>query len=202
MTRIEADPEEYLAQEQVDLSTAPVLAGNMIGARHVVMRVFAVWNGSSYSVLPGGLTRVSQEDRSLVVSMQLGGGSKDTWVLSAEDEEESVTVRAPETPTIAPRSSGELPSRVADNLFWLGRYAERVESGVRLVRVLFPGLSGEADLGGSASIDTIVHLLNGLQAICRRGSPADRWRCGVGICKGCSARWCSTRHARPASDGI
>ena len=162
VTRIAADPEEYLAQEQVDLSTAPVRTGDVIGARHVVMRVFAAWNGSSYSVLPGGLTRVSQEDRSLVVSMQLGGGSKDTWVLSAEDEEASVTARATEAPAMAPRSSGELPSRVADNLFWLGRYAERVESGVRLVRVLFPGLSGEADLGGSASIDTIVHLLHGL----------------------------------------
>jgi uncharacterized circularly permuted ATP-grasp superfamily protein/uncharacterized alpha-E superfamily protein len=158
--RIAAHPEQFLAQEQVDLSTAPVRVDQVIAARHIVLRVFAVWDGSSYAVLPGGLTRVSRQDRSLVVSMQLGGGSKDTWVLSSAHEEVPYA-RAPET-AVTPRSSAELPSRVADNLFWLGRYAERVESSVRLVRVLLPGLSGEADLGRGASIETVVHLLDGL----------------------------------------
>ena len=161
--RIEAQPEQFLAQEQVDLSTAPVRAEQVIAARHVVLRVFAVWDGSSYTVMPGGLTRVSQEDSSLVVSMQLGGGSKDTWVLGAQKEEEHTPApRTDEPAATAPRSSADLPSRVADNLFWLGRYTERVESGVRLVRVLLPGLSGEADFGRSASIDTVVHLLGGM----------------------------------------
>ena len=158
--RIEAHPEQFLAQEQVDLSTAPVRAEQVIAARHVVLRVFAVWDGSSYTVLPGGLTRVSQQDQSLVVSMQLGGGSKDTWVLNAQREE--VAYQRNADPLVTPRSSAELPSRMADNLFWLGRYAERVESSVRLVRVLLPGLSGEADFGRGASIDTVVHLLGGL----------------------------------------
>ncbi len=160
--RIEAQPEQFLAQEQVDLSTAPVRAEQVIAARHIVLRVFAVWDGLSYTVMPGGLTRVSQEDSSLVVSMQLGGGSKDTWVLGAQKEETSAASRAAEPVVTAPRSSAELPSRVADNLFWLGRYTERVESGVRLVRVLLPGLSGEADFGRSASIETAVHLLGGM----------------------------------------
>jgi uncharacterized alpha-E superfamily protein len=160
--RIEERPEQFLAQEQVDLSTAPVRAEQVIAARHIVLRVFAVWDGSSYTVLPGGLTRVSQEDSSLVVSMQLGGGSKDTWVLGAQREEISAATGAPEPVGTAPRSSAELPSRVADNLFWLGRYTERVESGVRLVRVLLPGLSGEADFGRSASIETVVHVLGGM----------------------------------------
>ncbi len=160
--RIEAQPEQFLAQEQVELSTAPVRAEQVIAARHIVMRVYAVWDGSSYTVMPGGLTRVSQEDRSLVVSMQLGGGSKDTWVLGAQKEEASAGAHTSEAAVTAPRSSAELPSRVADNLFWLGRYTERVESGVRLVRVLLPGLSGEADFGRSASIETVVHLLGGM----------------------------------------
>ena len=60
------------------LPFAPKLASP---PRHVVLRVFAAWDGTSYTVMPGGLTRVSTEDSSLVVSMQLGGGSKDTWVL-------------------------------------------------------------------------------------------------------------------------
>jgi len=158
--RIEAHPEQFLAQEQVALSTAPVRVEEVIAARHVVLRVFAIWDGSSYSVLPGGLTRVSQQDQSLVVSMQLGGGSKDTWVLNSHEAE--VTYSRGAEPVVTARSSAELPSRVADNLFWLGRYAERVESGVRFVRVLLPGLSGEADLARGASIETVVHLLGGM----------------------------------------
>ena len=159
--RIAARPERFVAQEQVKLSTAPVRTEAGLAARHVVLRVFAAWDGSGYTVMPGGLTRVSTSDQSLVVSMQLGGGSKDTWVLGASREEHAVA-RPAAPPLGAPRSSGELPSRVADNLFWLGRYAERVEAGVRLVRALMPGLSGEEDFGRSASIETIVHMLSGL----------------------------------------
>lgn len=162
--RIDAQPEQFVAQEQVDLSTAPVRTDHGFASRHVVLRVFAFWDGTSYTVLPGGLTRVSTEDRSLVVSMQLGGGSKDTWVLGARTETPNQP-RTSQPVRQAPRSSAELPSRVADNLFWLGRYAERVESGVRLVRALLPALSGEADFGRSASLDTIVHLLSGLGSL-------------------------------------
>jgi len=158
--RIEAHPEDYVAQEQVSLSTAPVRTAHGVTARHVVLRVFAAWNGTSYAVMPGGLTRVSTEDRSLVVSMQLGGGSKDTWVLSTSEEPPAGRLR--DSQTFSPRSSGELPSRVSDNLFWLGRYAERIEGGVRLVRALLPALSGEEDFGRTASLGNIVHLLSGM----------------------------------------
>lgn len=159
--RIQAEPEQFVAQEQVALSTAPVRTDHGLAARHVAVRVFAAWNGDSYAVMPGGLTRVSTEDRSLVVSMQLGGGSKDTWVLTA-GEEAATAARAGHIQIGEPRSSGELPSRVSDNLFWLGRYAERVEAGVRMVRALLPGLSGEEDFGRTASLDTVVHLLCGM----------------------------------------
>ena len=84
--RIEAAPERYVAQEQVALSTAPVYTEEGLTARHVVLRVFAAWDGSSYTVLPGGLTRVSREARSPAVSLHNGGGTKDTWGLGAEGE--------------------------------------------------------------------------------------------------------------------
>jgi uncharacterized alpha-E superfamily protein len=168
-SRIEANPELYVAQEQVALSTAPVRTEHGLSSRHIVLRVFAAWNGESYTVLPGGLTRVSTEDRSLVVSMQLGGGSKDTWVLAApgspHETQLSHHVASENTLSLgilAPRSSGELPSRVADNLFWLGRYAERVEATARLARALLPGLSGEEDYGRSATLETITRILAGL----------------------------------------
>ena len=162
--RIESEPEHYVAQEQVALSTAPVWTSQGIVPRHVVLRMFAAWDGSSYTILPGGLTRVSTEDSSLVVSMQLGGGSKDTWV-QRSGRESSPQSHVLQVAVDRPRSPGELPSRTADNLFWLGRYAERVEAGARLVRSLLPGLSGEQDFGNSASLDTLAHLMAGLDLV-------------------------------------
>jgi uncharacterized circularly permuted ATP-grasp superfamily protein/uncharacterized alpha-E superfamily protein len=162
--RIQASPGQWVAQEQVRLSTAPVRTEDGFTPRHVVLRVFAAWDGHGWSVLPGGLTRVSTADSSLVVSMQLGGGSKDTWVLANSQAPGDGESRRAENPGIAgiALGTGNLPSRVADNLFWLGRYAERVEQSVRLVRALIPGLSSEEDFGRAASVEIAVHLLQAL----------------------------------------
>jgi uncharacterized alpha-E superfamily protein len=159
--RIEAQPEEFVAQERVELSTVPVRTETGLAPRHMVLRVYAAWNGQSYTVLPGGLTRVSTQESSLVVSMHLGGGSKDTWVLS--DTAEAVSARRQSSVRISAKLPGEdLPSRVADNLFWLGRYAERVEARVRFVRALWPALSSEEDFGRAVSLETAIRVLAGL----------------------------------------
>jgi uncharacterized circularly permuted ATP-grasp superfamily protein/uncharacterized alpha-E superfamily protein len=158
--RIETQPDEFVAQERIDLSTVPVRTETGIIPRHVMLRVYAAWDGNAYQVLPGGLTRVSAKDSSLVVSMHLGGGSKDTWVLALSAE--AASARRPLSVQF-PIQSGlaDLPSRVGDNLFWLGRYAERVEARVRFVRALWPALSSEEDFGRSVSLETAVRLLAG-----------------------------------------
>ncbi len=169
--RIQDCPGDYVAQEQMALSTAPVLSDDGLEPRHVVLRVFAVWSGGGYVVMPGGLTRISTSQDSLVVSMQQGGGSKDTWVLSERDEEPfpQEPLRSPVDITRTP----DLPSRVADNMFWLGRYLERVESLGRMARALLPALSSEADLGGGLSIESSVELLIGYEYLPEemRGAP-------------------------------
>jgi uncharacterized alpha-E superfamily protein len=147
-----------VGQEQVSLSTAPVWTDKGFDPRYVVLRVFACYSGGGYTVLPGGLTRISTSSESLVVTMQKGGGSKDTWVLSDEDEE---PLAAQVRPPVDATRTIELPSRVADNLFWLGRYVERVETLVRVARALVPALSGECDLGGSISVEAAVGILAG-----------------------------------------
>jgi uncharacterized circularly permuted ATP-grasp superfamily protein/uncharacterized alpha-E superfamily protein len=159
--RIEADPEAFVAQERVALSTSPVRTDAGFVPRHVMLRVYAAWTGDGYTVMPGGLTRVSNDDSSLIVSMQLGGGSKDTWVLGDVDDH-APGRRQLSLPMHVDTSRSDLPSRVADNLFWLGRYTERVETAVRLVRALLPALSGEEDFGRVVSLDTAAHLLGGL----------------------------------------
>ncbi len=162
--RIEAHPADFVAQEQVDLSTVPVQAHRGLEPRHVVLRVMAAWDGSSYGVLPGGLTRVATGRQSLVVSMQLGGGSKDTWVVEPQALHERERRLAPRL-SMLDNTATELSSRVADNLFWLGRYAERLEATARLIRVLLPGVAGESELSRGAGIDTILHFLRGLNML-------------------------------------
>ena len=168
--RMEGEPETFVAQERVALSTVPVRTDTGIVPRHAVLRVYAGWNGESYSVLPGGLTRVSTQDSSLVVSMHRGGGSKDTWVLG--DSKDAVSARRQSSLHVPIAQSNEdLPSRVADNLFWLGRYAERVEARVRFVRTLWPALSSEEDFGRAVSLETAIRMLAGM-AYLSRGTAA------------------------------
>jgi len=80
--RVIADPRGWIAQPVVQLSTVPTLIDDVLRPRHVDLRPFAVNNGDSIYVLPGGLTRVALPEGELVVNSSQGGGSKDTWVLS------------------------------------------------------------------------------------------------------------------------
>ncbi len=132
--RINASPSDYVGEHYVQLSTAPVLVDQRIQPRHLVLRlhVTAVENG--YSVMPGGLARFSGSADSMIVSMQRGGGSKDAWVLSAGPVDSFSFLQPADQPVLISRAGGDLPSRVADNLFWLGRYEERAQANARLAR--------------------------------------------------------------------
>jgi uncharacterized circularly permuted ATP-grasp superfamily protein len=82
---ISADPERWIAQDVVQLSTVPTLgADGVLSPRHVDLRPFAVF-GERIDIVPGGLTRVALEEGSLIVNSSRGGGSKDTWVLEDGD---------------------------------------------------------------------------------------------------------------------
>jgi uncharacterized circularly permuted ATP-grasp superfamily protein len=79
--KLKADPENYIAQPTIQLSTAPCFVDGAIEARHVDLRPF-ILHGSETTIAPGALTRVALKRGSLVVNSSQGGGSKDTWVLS------------------------------------------------------------------------------------------------------------------------
>jgi uncharacterized circularly permuted ATP-grasp superfamily protein/uncharacterized alpha-E superfamily protein len=160
--RIRAAPADYMAQEQVALSSVPVWNEGVVQPRHLVLRVYAVAAGDSYAVMPGGLTRVSSSLDSLVVSMQRGGGSKDTWVL-ADGPTPQVSLLRPESqPVEVNRATFDLPSRIADNLFWLGRYVERLEMAVRIARAALPRINQESDPSRGAGLGAAVSILSAL----------------------------------------
>ncbi len=105
-------------------------------ARQLVLRVYVASNGDSMAVMPGGLTRVGAASNIPIVTMQRGGGSKDTWIVS-DGPVTAVSLLAPMRLSVRrERLDADLPSRVADNLFWMGRHIERAEQIVRLLRSL------------------------------------------------------------------
>ncbi len=131
-----AKPHLFIGQEQVSFSTLPAFVDQRIEPRNAVIRSFVVANGDDYSVMPGGLTRVSRQKDDIVVSNQAGGISKDTWVLTSEDEHPISLWSQPKYNQLVDAIAEPLTSRSADNLFWVGRYLERIEASTRLLRTV------------------------------------------------------------------
>ncbi len=145
--RVELDPEAWTVQGRLRFSRAPIWGEGTLAPRPSMVRVYAIADGGGrWHVLPGGMTRVSQrEDASL--SMQRGGSSLDTWVLTegAVDTFSMLPQRL-RVEDIAARGR-PVSSRTGENLFWLGRYTERTEQLVRLARATLGLIDADSDAG-------------------------------------------------------
>ena len=161
--RMRAQPHAYVAQEWVRLSHAPTFGRGKDGrllSRAVTLRAFAVATKGGYTVMPGALTRVAPHDGD-VVSMQWGGSSKDTWML-AKEQVAPVALRRPRLGVEdVVRSGVEIASRVGENLFWMGRYAERCEGVARLLRAALVRLADAAPQS-AAALGSIAAVCEGL----------------------------------------
>ncbi|MBL8377995.1 MAG: circularly permuted type 2 ATP-grasp protein [Burkholderiales bacterium] len=143
LSAMHAHPDRYVAQEMVRISQAPVWGRSEaahLTAGAVGLRVYACATASGYVVMPGGLTRVATGPDARVISMQRGGGSKDTWVLSQGPVSDFSLIRRAVSAVDLVRSPHNLSSRIAENLFWFGRYAERSDNTARLLRVALGAL--------------------------------------------------------------
>lgn len=120
-------------------SLAPTLGAAGLEPRPFVLRLFLIRDGAGWRVLPGGLARLAGGER-------IG---KDVWVPDEGAAEAQPQPDAPAAPVAArlalDRSTGDLPSRIADDLFWLGRYVERLDSAARLIRAAAARLSRGAE---------------------------------------------------------
>lgn len=131
--RIEKHGAAYVGQEPVQLSTAPVYVDGRLEARPITLRVYAARTEEGWSIMPGGFARVGSTPDTTALAMQRGGQAADVWVLSSSPVE-PVSLLPREGERLVRNSPGSLPSRAADNLIWLGRYAERCEATVRILR--------------------------------------------------------------------
>jgi uncharacterized circularly permuted ATP-grasp superfamily protein/uncharacterized alpha-E superfamily protein len=139
IARMRARPHAFVAQEHLAFSQAPVwYTRNADGfsARALGIRVYAIATPSGYRVMPGGLARFASDAHAEIVSMQRGGGSKDIWVLcDSQEASEAATAPMPKVDRAPHRHQDQdLPSTQVENLFWMGRYAERCDHKTRLLR--------------------------------------------------------------------
>lgn len=200
-------PQDYVGQEVVRLSTMPVVAGDALVARPFTLRVFAARGADGrWEVLPGGFARIGEHPDPRAAVMGEGSWSADVCVhgpdpvapVSLLPDADAVTVR---------RNPGTLPSRVADNFFWLGRYLERGEALLGAIRLML-GNSIDVDGGAALSASTVgrlVGLITGagaapyppslrradLQALARTAMEDESWHSVASI----------NRHARHIGDG-
>ncbi len=142
---IDDDPDAWTVTDRVRFSRAPVWNGGTVLARPAMVRVYAIAEeGGHWHVLPGGMTRVAKTDE-LSVSMQRGGSSLDTWVRTGGPVDSfSMLPTRLSVDDIAARRP-PVPSRTAENLFWLGRYTERTEQMVRLARAVLMLIDTDED---------------------------------------------------------
>jgi uncharacterized circularly permuted ATP-grasp superfamily protein/uncharacterized alpha-E superfamily protein len=134
LVRIRAKPQLYLAQEVLRPSAAPCFVADRLEARSLVLRSFLAASGGAYSVMPGGLSRVASRADSVEVTGQGGGISKDTWILSSEPVAWGGAPELSVQPLRPNRQQGPLPAYAAENLFWFGRYQERLSCQARVWR--------------------------------------------------------------------
>ena len=124
----------YIAREPMQLSTTPVIGQQGLRPVPFALRVFVAAGPDGYVVMPGGLARLCPPHTGQAFDFGRFGDGKDTWVLT-DSQSRTGPMRRTRAGAVELRRTGrELPSRTADNLFWLGRYAERAEGIMRQVR--------------------------------------------------------------------
>jgi uncharacterized circularly permuted ATP-grasp superfamily protein/uncharacterized alpha-E superfamily protein len=157
---------DYVGQEVVHLSTMPRWVENGLEPRPFVLRVYCAATPNGWHVMPGGFCRTSDRPDARAVSMGDGVESADVWVLAENPVEASSLLPGSDGARIT-RLLGNLPSRAADNLFWFGRYLERTEATLRVVRCLAArSVDPDAPMRvGRQSLDRLMGLLVGWGAI-------------------------------------
>jgi uncharacterized alpha-E superfamily protein len=148
---------DFVLQEAVTLSTMPVWNEGGFEPRPFILRLYLARVGDDWAVMPGGFVRIADGTDARAVSLQKGGRTADACVLSERPVPETTLLPAPERIAIQ-RASGVLPSRAAYNLFWVGRYVERAEATLRLVRALINRITeaGEAAAAITARVSAIL----------------------------------------------
>jgi uncharacterized circularly permuted ATP-grasp superfamily protein/uncharacterized alpha-E superfamily protein len=163
---------DFVVQEAVTLSSTPVWRDGRLQPRPFTLRLFLAKIGERWRVMPGGFVRIAEHGDAHAVSLQRGAATADAWVLTHGPVGETTLLPNPERMPVQ-RAAGLLPSRAADNLFWVGRYVERAEATLRLVRAMINRIAEADDAAAPviASIGTLLRTWNAIPANASEASP-------------------------------
>ena len=135
LARIAAAPGKYVARTPITPSAAPCLDNGQLVPKSLLVRVFLAYADGAWHAMQGGLG-CAMPDGAAAWPVAAPGVAKDVWVLA----EDPLDITGPPAHRVAAltirRTAGDLPSRAADNFFWLGRYLERLEESARLQRAM------------------------------------------------------------------
>ncbi|MEO4044178.1 circularly permuted type 2 ATP-grasp protein [Hoeflea sp. CAU 1731] len=151
---------QLVGQEAVMLSTTPAFQDGTLTPRPMSLRVFLMRTADGWQVMPGGFARIGKSDRSAALAMQKGGSAADVWIVSKNPVSPD-TMLSPTAASFMRKQTSALPSRAADNLFWLGRYVERAENMIRLFRAYHVRLS-ETQGAGTPLLQSLQDYLKGM----------------------------------------
>jgi uncharacterized circularly permuted ATP-grasp superfamily protein len=162
---LRARPEEFVAERWPALSLAPVWEESRLASQSVALRMFLSHDQDSYSVLPGALARLDSAPDGLFLSREGDRCTVDVWVPSPTPPSAQPLPAMPEQKLELRRGGVRLPSRLLDDIYWLGRYAERCDNIARLVRAGLERSGFEAGPDAPHALTGIMDALQRLEVI-------------------------------------
>ncbi|CAN7471450.1 circularly permuted type 2 ATP-grasp protein [Rhizobium sp. LjRoot258] len=153
---LDCDGAKLVGQEVVTLSTTPAWIDGKLTPRPMSLRVFAARTANGWQIMPGGFARIGGSDDVSAIAMQSGGAAADVWIVSDKPVERHTLL--PAEGSFTRNMPGSLPSRAADNLFWLGRYIERAEGALRILRAWHARFAEAADPSQPLLADVTAYL--------------------------------------------
>jgi uncharacterized alpha-E superfamily protein len=163
LAEISRRPWDFVVQKEVIPSTVPTIQGRFVQDKSVVLRAFTLNGHGGPVVLPGGLARIGKPGVSPQLWPEHEGFTKDVWLTGNSSNPE-----AAEVSQIMARDrlagTAEVPSRIAEQLYWVGRYAERLESLTRMLRVALRCIEGESGRRQYDQLDACLRLMDGAGA--------------------------------------
>lgn len=165
LERLDQNPGAFVAERWSGLSLAPVLENGSLRRASVALRTFLCRRDDDYLVMPGGVARSDVPPDGLFLTGETERASKDVWISSGAQLGGRSPPSMPDGPIELRRGGLELPSRLLDDLYWLGRYIERADVAARLLRSAFDRLNGEAPDDAQLGVSRIVDALRATETL-------------------------------------